>query len=125
MSKRFYFASRRGNVGPASVLVCEPGWPSHALAPRTDLANHSPDGFQWGYAGSGPAQLALALCADATGDNALALRVYQDFKFEALVSEDRDEWRIDADEIRAACARLDSTGPDAPTAGESECPSTL
>lgn len=24
--------------------------------------NHSPDGFAWGYGGSGPAQLALALC---------------------------------------------------------------
>lgn len=24
--------------------------------------NHSPDGFAWGYSGSGPAQLALALC---------------------------------------------------------------
>lgn len=23
---------------------------------------HSPDGFNWGYGGSGPAQLALALC---------------------------------------------------------------
>lgn len=24
--------------------------------------NHSPDGFSWGYSGSGPAQLALAIC---------------------------------------------------------------
>jgi len=26
------------------------------------IVNHSPDGFNWGYAGSGPAQLALAVC---------------------------------------------------------------
>lgn len=26
------------------------------------LKNHSPDGFMWGYYGSGPAQLALAIC---------------------------------------------------------------
>ena len=35
------------------------------LDPRLDLANHSPTGFEWGYGGSGPAQLALALLADA------------------------------------------------------------
>lgn len=32
-----------------------------ALDPRFDLRFHSPDGFEWGYGGSGPAQLALAL----------------------------------------------------------------
>lgn len=52
-----------------------------ALDPRYDLRNHSPDGFAWGYGGSGPAQLALALLADATGDDELAQRHYQDFKF--------------------------------------------
>ena len=26
--------------------------------------NHSPDGFDWGYGGSGPAQLALAICIE-------------------------------------------------------------
>jgi len=35
-----------------------PGRPSPA--PRSDLRNHSPNGFEWGYSGSGPAQLALA-----------------------------------------------------------------
>ena len=29
------------------------------LRPRFDLRNHSPAGFEWGYGGSGPAQLAL------------------------------------------------------------------
>lgn len=33
------------------------------LPPRNDLVDHSPDGFSWGYAGSGPSQLALALLA--------------------------------------------------------------
>lgn len=51
-----------------------------ALARRADLVNHSPDGFEWGYAGSGPAQLALALIAHATDDDALAQRIHQDFK---------------------------------------------
>lgn len=29
--------------------------------------NHSPDGFNWGYGGSGPAQLALAICLELWG----------------------------------------------------------
>lgn len=51
------------------------------LKPRFDLANHSPDGFEWGFAGSGPSQLALALCAEVLGDDTRALRIHQDFKF--------------------------------------------
>jgi hypothetical protein len=51
------------------------------LDPRFDLREHSPTGFNWGYGGSGPAQLALALCADALGDDARAQRIYQAFKF--------------------------------------------
>lgn len=44
-----------------SVLVLVDGEP---LNPRFDLANHSPNGFEYGYSGSGPAQLALAILAD-------------------------------------------------------------
>jgi hypothetical protein len=39
--------------------------------------NHSPDGFNWGYGGSGPAQLALAIVLRLTG----GYENYQDFKF--------------------------------------------
>jgi len=44
------------------------------------LRNHSPDGFAWGYGGSGPAQLSLAilLCYMPQRD---ALTWYQHFKF--------------------------------------------
>ena len=39
--------------------------------------NHSPDGFSWGYSGSGCAQLALAIMLELTGKP----DGYQDFKF--------------------------------------------
>lgn len=48
--------------------------------PSQQLCNHSPDGFSWGYSGSGPAQLALALCHFYLGDGQKALEVHQQFK---------------------------------------------
>jgi len=42
-----------------------------------DLWGHSPTGFGWGYGGSGPAQLSLALLADALGDDEKAVRLHQ------------------------------------------------
>ena len=51
---------------------------------RLDLANHSPTGFAWGYGGSGPAQLALALLADVLDDDERASRLHQRFKFRVI-----------------------------------------
>lgn len=46
---------------------------------RLDLHNHSPDGFEVGYAGSGPSQLALAICAHYCDDE-LAQMIYTNFR---------------------------------------------
>lgn len=67
-------------------------------APSQRLINHSPDGFEWGYGGSGPAQLALALLLDATGDKEIALAHYQDFKWD-VVAGWGEEWSITSEEI--------------------------
>jgi hypothetical protein len=48
---------------------------------RLDLRQHSPGGFEWGYGGSGPAQLSLAILADYLGSDREAIEYYQDFKF--------------------------------------------
>lgn len=37
-------------------------------APSLKHVRHSPDGFEWGYGGSGPAQLAFAILLHLTGD---------------------------------------------------------
>lgn len=50
---------------------------------RLDLWNHSPTGFEFGYGGSGPAQLALAILADCCGDE-LALVFHQAFKWAVI-----------------------------------------
>jgi hypothetical protein len=49
------------------------------LAASQKVFNHSPDGFAWGYSGSGPAQLALAILLRYT-DAETALHLHQQFK---------------------------------------------
>lgn len=39
----------------------------YPLPLRLEIRSHSPTGFEWGYGGSGPAQLALAILADHFG----------------------------------------------------------
>ena len=71
-----------------------------------ELVNHSPSGFEWGYGGSGPAQLALALLLDYTGGEAFALNHYQAFKTEVVSQLDcagsDGRWRLTGCEIDAA-----------------------
>ncbi|GAA4462998.1 hypothetical protein GCM10023189_40450 [Nibrella saemangeumensis] len=50
------------------------------LAPSLAVANHSPGGFEYGYAGSGPAQTALAICLFIFKEPFIARVLYQDFK---------------------------------------------
>jgi len=69
------------------------------LNPRLDLWNHSPTGFEWGYGGSGPAQLALALLADHFGDDAQALANYQAFKRAVIASLPHNGWNLTTDQI--------------------------
>lgn len=48
--------------------------------PSQKYHNHSPDGFNWGYGGSGPAQLALAIVLKLTGKS----EGYQNFKWNVI-----------------------------------------
>lgn len=68
--------------------------------PSQKIWNHSPDGFNWGYQGSGPAQLALALLLDATANPSLSVRLHQDFKREEVAFW-QDDWKITSEEILA------------------------
>jgi|SRR5215472_8961926 len=68
--------------------------------PSQALRNHSPTGFSWGYGGSGPAQLALAILLDYYGDERFAQRYYQSFKWQTVARwpASRD-WTITGEEI--------------------------
>ena len=77
------------------------------IQPSRDISSHSSE-FNWGYGGSGPAQLALALVYDAIKqDNPTlslmevrgkALYHYQDFKWAYVIGWD-DTWEITSKDI--------------------------
>lgn len=90
--------------GAANVTVN-----GQALHPRLDLGNHSPNGFEWGYSGSGPAQLALALLADALGDDNTAWSLHQDFKRNVVAILPRAGWKLTEEEIRQSVEALSTT----------------
>ena len=95
-----YIGQRREAVGGARVIRVEANGTRSPLPPRNDLHNHSPDGFNWGYAGSGAAQLALAICADILRDDHLALSLYQEFKRRLIANLTADRWTLTANDIR-------------------------
>lgn len=94
------YSGERTGRGTAVVFVSEGGVRSLLpIAPSLDVWNHSPTGFEWGYLGSGPAQLALALLLDVTGDREAALAHYQTFKREVVARLYRQAWAITSGEI--------------------------
>ena len=93
---------RRGDA----IVEKRPGQERLTPERSLELVNHSPSGFEWGYGGSGPAQLALALLLDYTGDEAFALDHYQELKTEVVsqlaCAGSEGRWRLTASEIDAA-----------------------
>lgn len=76
--------------------------------PSQQVWNHSPDGFNIGYGGSGPAQLSLAIMLACGLEENLAVALHQPFKWAFLANErdqdgdvmitfDLEEWMKDQD----------------------------
>jgi len=94
------------------LVTVETDTTDYILPLRLDLWDHSPTGFEWAYSGSGPAQLALAILADAIGAprtdpkrrdwedddldaRTVAVRLHQDFKRAYIALLPRDaQWTI-------------------------------
>jgi len=106
------YTGRRDADGNTHVSVIYGNGKAENLPWRLDLENHSPTGLEWGYGGSGPAQLALAILADvlkapvrknrhtwhsdADDDpRTIAIRLHQDFKWKFIAGLKRNEpWTI-------------------------------
>jgi len=71
------------------------------IDPCHDIINHSPDGYNWGYAGSGPAQLALAICFDYLREKEKAFRVYQELKAQIIagVPQETEYWELTGEQL--------------------------
>ncbi len=85
----------RGDVEPEVTIGGQP------LDWRASLAlrNHSPSGVEWGYNGSGPSQLALAILLAIT-DRETAERRYQEFKREIIARTSEPEWTLPLRDVR-------------------------
>jgi hypothetical protein len=93
----------KGLRGGHLVQVTVDGRP---LSPRQDLWNHSPTGFEWGYGGSGPAQLALAILADLLEDDEAAIELHQDFKSVVISSLPQPGWTLTEEQVRQAIVTM-------------------
>lgn len=61
------------------------------------VLNHSPGGFAWGYSGSGPAQLALAILLEAGVQRQQAIELHQVFKEEFIANLSQDLFVLNID----------------------------
>ena len=64
------------------------------------ITKHSPDGFEWGYGGSGPADFALNILSVFIGEEAArAGGLYQDFKWDFVATLPEEGGIIQREEI--------------------------
>ncbi|MXV73208.1 hypothetical protein F4Z99_02885 [Candidatus Poribacteria bacterium] len=75
---------RKSIVG-CIVELTEEGYTTQlSLEKSLQVVDHAPDGFQWGYNGSGPAQLSAAILYEVTSNEDLARQYYQIFKHDQV-----------------------------------------
>ena len=79
------------------------------LKPSLNLVNHSPNGFKWGYGGTGSAQLGCAILLDYD-DEQVAREHYIAFRNRVVSQLECDGaaacWHLSGEEIDAAMATL-------------------
>ena len=93
------FRGRKTDTGCVVELDNESYRTKLSLEKNLKIVDHSPDGFQWGYSGSGPAQLAAAILYEITDDVELSRAYYELFKHDH-VSQWEDTFEISEFEVR-------------------------
>jgi len=77
------------------------------LPEHTDIKKVSEDGFEWSYEGEAPAQLALAILVDHTGNSGKALRFYEPF-MKHIVANFDNEWEMTSGDVEDALNALEA-----------------
>ncbi len=89
----------RGERVGAKCRVTVDGDP---LYPRLDLRRHAEEGFEWGYDGGGPRQLALAILADNFTKDETALTHQERFRLNFVAALRDDVWTLTSAEVESA-----------------------
>jgi hypothetical protein len=98
----------RGADGTARIIVAEPDKPDRLLPSRTDLFRRCATGLDWGYAGNGPAQCALAVLADALRDDQRAVRVHWEFHCYVIATLPRHlQWQLTQEQVITAAHEIE------------------
>ena len=92
--------SRSADGNAVTVSVIEDGVP-RSLPPRLDLRDHPAAGLEWGYGTDGPAQLALAVLADAAASDDYAVRHFHWFRLEIVSNLPWQEWKLTEAQVHA------------------------
>jgi hypothetical protein len=105
MPGKVYIGKRHPEHG---FLIVTIGYNGKPLTSLPHYVKHSPAGFECGYSGSGPADLARCILIDHLDRHSLAEREsvvvgvetrYQDFKAEVIAALDRESFELSAEEI--------------------------
>lgn len=98
---------RQGQAGGGCLVTVVDGAGDEMPIPLPSILvgrefRHSPDGFQWGYQGSGPAELARAILVTVIkeDDRVRHPRCYQQFKMDVISRIRVDEFTMDEMQVR-------------------------
>lgn len=75
------------------------------LEDHSDTKQYTDGGFEWGYEGAAPSQLAYAILCDHLGDAAKAEALQERF-MRAIVANFENEWELKSADIDRAIASL-------------------
>jgi hypothetical protein len=106
MAEVFYSGEQADRV----TVTVRHGQVKRPLDPRFDLRKHSPSGFAWGKGDGGPAQLSLALLADALQNDDRALRLHHRFN-RRVVTIFPERWTITRSRILAHVSTIEQHDP--------------
>ncbi len=101
----------KGQRGPQGTLVTVDGAP---LPSHTEVRDFRSDGFEWGYEGSGPSQLALAILVEHRGPDD-ALRHFRAFMQTVISEIEDDAWTLTSDDIEQRASEVTIVNMDLET----------